>query len=166
MPHQVKPIHDLHRLRRPTPNPFGIQPTPIAADDLDAGMRLQPRRDRGGRALGEQIHHLMAFEITDHGAEASASPPRPCIKANHPWRRQGGERHAMDATQDRPATPWEAQRVCEPRASTAANRYVHSASGGTNAYTMTATDGDEPRKPLSENAPRTGHLPAEEATNL
>ena len=105
IPHHVKSINDLHRLRRPTPNPFGIQPTPIAADDLDAGLRPQPLRNRCGRAIGEQIHHPMSFEITDNGAEASAPPPGPFIKANHPWRRQGGIRYAMDETQDCPTTP-------------------------------------------------------------
>jgi hypothetical protein len=69
----------------------------------------------------------MAFEITDDGPEVSASPPCPFIKANHPWGRKGGERRAMDKTQDRPATPREAQRVGKPRASTAANRYAYLA---------------------------------------
>src|SRR5919199_534263 len=72
----------------------------------------------------------------------------------------------MDETQDRPATPRQAQRVCEPRASTTTNREAHSAEGGTNAYTMTATDGDEARKPLGENAPWTRRPSAEEATHL
>jgi hypothetical protein len=72
----------------------------------------------------------------------------------------------MDDAQDRPATPREAQGACEPRASTTTNREAHSAEGGTNAYAMTATDRDEARKPLGENAPRTRRPSAEEATHL
>jgi len=46
--HQVEPIDDLDRLWGTVPNPFGIEPTPIAADDLDTRLRLQPLRDRWG----------------------------------------------------------------------------------------------------------------------
>jgi hypothetical protein len=91
MLHEVEPIDDLDGLRRPLPNPLSIETTAIAADHRDTGVRLQPRRDRGGRALGEQIHHLMAFEIADHDPEPSASPPGPCIEPDHPWGRAGGK---------------------------------------------------------------------------
>jgi hypothetical protein len=48
VPHQVEPIDDLDRLGGAVPNPLGIEPTPIPADDLDARVRLQPLRDRVG----------------------------------------------------------------------------------------------------------------------
>jgi hypothetical protein len=51
--HQVEPIDDLDRLWGSVPNPLGVEPTAIAADDLDTGVRLQPLRDRSGRALGK-----------------------------------------------------------------------------------------------------------------
>jgi hypothetical protein len=92
----VEPIDDLDRLGRPLPNALGIEATPIAADDLDSGMCLQPLRDGRGRALGEQINHLVALEITDNGAEASAPPPGPFIKPNHPWGRKSWEGRSMD----------------------------------------------------------------------
>src|SRR3712207_5018630 len=116
--HQVEPVDDLDGLRRPLPNPLGIEATPIAADDRHRGMRLQPPCDRGGRAFGEQINHWLALKITDNGPEASTPPPGQFIQANHPGGRHEGERHAMDETQDRPTTSREAQRVREPRART------------------------------------------------
>jgi hypothetical protein len=94
--HHVKAIEDLSRLWGAVPNPLGIQPAPIAADDLDTGMRRQPSRHGWGRAIGEQIHHLMVFEIADNGPETSASPPGPSTEANHPWGRKGREGRTMD----------------------------------------------------------------------
>jgi hypothetical protein len=166
IPHEGEPVDDLDGLRRPLPKALGIEATPIAADDLTRGMRLEPRRDRGGRAFGEQIHHLVALEITANGPDAPAPPPGPFIKADHPGGRHEGTRHAMDDTPDRPATSREAPRVCEPRASTTTHREAHAASGRTHADTMTATEGDEARKPLGENAPWTRRPSAEEATPL
>jgi hypothetical protein len=87
------------------PNPCGGQPTPITADDLNAGMRLQPLRDGGGRALGEQINHVMTLEIADNRPKASPAPPAPFIKPNHPWDRRGWEGLPMHQTQDWPITP-------------------------------------------------------------
>jgi hypothetical protein len=88
-------------------------------------MRLQPLRGRGGRALGQQIHHVMALEITHDGPEASASPPGPFVEPNHPWRRQRRAGRTMDQTQNRPAAPREAQGVREPCAGTTANGDAH-----------------------------------------
>ena len=65
--HHVNAINDLDGLRCALPNALGVQPTAIAADALDTGVRLPPRRDSGGRALREQIHHVMALEIAEHG---------------------------------------------------------------------------------------------------
>jgi hypothetical protein len=118
----VEPIDDLDRLWGPVSNPFGIEPTPIAADDLDTGVRLQPLRNRGGRAHREQIEHLMAFEIADHGPETSASPPGPFVKPYHSWGRKHGEGGTMNQTYNRPVTPWYAQRMREPHPGTTSHR--------------------------------------------
>lgn len=90
------------------------------------GMCLQPRRDGRGRAIGEQIHPVMAFEITLHGPEASASPPRPFIAPNHPWGRTGGEGQTLDETQNRPDAPRDPQGVRQQPAGTAANCDAHT----------------------------------------
>jgi hypothetical protein len=108
----------------------------------------------------------VALKVTDNGAESLAPPPGPFLQANHPGGRHQGDRHAMAETQDRPTPSREAQRVCAPRACTAANREAHSASGGTHAYAMTATDGNEARKPLGEPALWTRRPSAEEAPHL
>jgi hypothetical protein len=106
-------------------NPFGIEPTPIAADDLDARVRLQPLRDRGGRALREQVEHLMALEIADHSPEPSAPPPGPFVEPDHSRGRNHGERGTTDQTYNHPVTPWYAQLLREPHTGTAARREAY-----------------------------------------
>jgi len=163
---QVEPVDDLDGLRRPLPNALGREATPLAADDHHRGMRLQPRCDRGDRAFGEQIKHVVARKITDNGPEASAPPPGPFIQANHPGGGHEGDRQAREDTPDRSTTSREAQCAREPRASATANRAAHAAEGCTETDTMTATDGDEASKPLREHAPGARRPSAEDATNL
>jgi len=151
IPHQGEPIDDLNGLRRPLPNPCGIQPTTITADDLDAGGRLQPLRDRGGRALGQQIHRLMALEITHNSPEPSAPPPGPFVEPTAPWGLQGWKRRFMDQTHNRPETPWYAPGSRKPHTRVAAHRYAHLTEGRLYAQTMAATDRDEGWKPLGKN---------------
>jgi hypothetical protein len=121
----VEPIDDLHRLWGPVPNPLGIKLTPIAADDLDTRVRLQPLRDRGRRAHREQINDLMALEITHDGPKASAAPPGPFVEPYDPWGRKRGKGCAMDETHNCPVTPREAQRMREPHTGTAAYCEAH-----------------------------------------
>jgi hypothetical protein len=105
---QVEPIDDLHRLWGAVPNPLGVQPTPLPADDRTAGMHLQPLRNGQGRALGEPIKHVIALESPDDRPTASPAPPGPCIKPDHPWGRKAWEGRPVHQTQDRPITPREA----------------------------------------------------------
>jgi hypothetical protein len=121
----VEPIDDLDRLWGTVPNPFGIEPTPIAADDLDTRLRLQPLRDRWGRANGKQVNDLTALEITHNRPKAPASPPGPFVEPNHPWGGKGRERHTMDQPHHRPTAPREAQHLREPHAGTAAHGDAH-----------------------------------------
>jgi hypothetical protein len=125
----VEPIDDLDGLRRPLPNALGVQPAAIAADDLDTGMRLQPLRDRGGRALGKQSNDVMTLKIADDGSEPSATSPGPVIEPNHPGGRQGGYGRAVDEAQNRPAPPRHAQRMGQSRTRAAAHRYAQVPEG-------------------------------------
>ena len=102
---------------------------PIAADDLDTRVRLQPLRDRGGRTPREQINDLMALEITHHGPKASPSPPGPFVEPDAPWGRKHGQGSPMAKAHHRPVTPREAQGVHEPCAGTAAHRSAHLDGG-------------------------------------
>jgi hypothetical protein len=166
VPHQVEPIDDLDRLRRPLPNPLRIETTAITAHDLDTRVRPQPLRDRGGRAFREQVEHVIALEIAEDGPEPSPAPPGPFVEPDHPGDLQEREGRTMDQTHNRPVTPRHTQGAREPHPRTAANRYAHVPEGRTHAPTVAATDRDEGRKPLGKNPLWTGSVPTEETADL
>jgi hypothetical protein len=59
------------------------RPGPVAGDDLDAGMRLQPRLDSFGPAITQQIDwSVLILQIDADGAVASAPPPGPVVDAD------------------------------------------------------------------------------------
>ena len=165
MVHQVKAVDDLHGLRRTVPNALGRQATAVAADDLDTRMRLQPLGDGRRGAIGEQIDHPMAFEITHHGSAALAPPPRPFIKPDDPWGCLRREGRTMDEAQNCPATSRHAQRTGKWGTSPAAQREADGAQGGVDARAVTTTVRGKCREALGQNAPRTGPIPAEEAAD-
>jgi hypothetical protein len=72
----------------------------------------------------------------------------------------------MAEAQDRPATPWHAQGVPEPRPRTAAHRETPVPERRTHAPTVAATDRDAGWTPLRTNPPPPGGVPAEDATDL
>ena len=66
-------IRHLNRIRSTGPHAVGIVAGPIPGDDLDAGMRLQPRLDSLRPAVTQQINRLvLILQIDDDGAVASA----------------------------------------------------------------------------------------------
>ena len=65
---QVPAIADLHRLGRALPDRLGVGSRPVAADDLGAGMLTQPRRQRGGLAVGQHIDPLVGDSVDQHVA--------------------------------------------------------------------------------------------------
>jgi hypothetical protein len=90
------------------------RPGPVAGDDLDAGMRLQPRLDSFGPAITQQIDwSVLILQIDADGAVASAPPPGPVVDADdargrryrngsHPDQAQQGvaaDRHGKPARQ-------------------------------------------------------------------
>ena len=111
---QMPPIGNLDRIRSTGPHAVGIVAGPIAGDDLDAGMRLQPRLDSLGLAVPQQIDRpVFILQIDDDGAVASAATPCPVVDADdargrryrhgsHPDQAQQGvaaDRHGKPARQ-------------------------------------------------------------------
>ena len=57
----MKPIHDLHGRRRAAPEAIRVEGTPIPTDDGHRGMLGQPGRQTFGRALRQEVEHLMVL---------------------------------------------------------------------------------------------------------
>jgi hypothetical protein len=75
-------IRNLNRIWGTSPHAVGIVAGPIAGDDLDAGMRLQPCLDSLGLAVTQKIDWpIIILQIDDDGAVASAATPCPVVDA-------------------------------------------------------------------------------------
>jgi len=61
----MEPIGDLDCPRRSSSRALGILPSPISTDNLTPWMLDQPVLHRLGRAVREELHHLVPLEI-DH----------------------------------------------------------------------------------------------------
>ena len=97
---QVEPVGHLDRLRSAGANAVGIGAGPVAGDDLDAGMRLQPGGDGLGTAVGQQVDRPVGtLQIDDNGAVAPAAAPGPVIDADDARRRRRFDRNGPDQTQ-------------------------------------------------------------------
>src|SRR3954468_12817930 len=71
---QVEAVGHLDRLRSAGAHAVGKGTGPVAGDDLDAGMRLQPGGDGLGTAVGKQIDRLVGtLEINDNGAGSTGT---------------------------------------------------------------------------------------------
>ncbi len=55
----------------------------IAGDRLNGGMTFQPSGQRLRRAVSQQFHRAMVFEVHNQCAIGATAFPRPIIDANH-----------------------------------------------------------------------------------
>ena len=80
---QVEPVRDVDRVGRARSPAFGVGLSAVATDDLHPRMRVEPRRERRGLAIGQQVNHAPALEVDEDRAVALAAPHRPVIDAEH-----------------------------------------------------------------------------------
>src|SRR4051812_20193823 len=120
---EMPPIRDLESIGCPLPGRLGIGASTIARDDLDAFMMLQPIRNGGGLAVGQQVDDGVALEVDQDGSVVLATLPSPLINPHHPQRRMrwslsatnqpqqciGTERHGQAGSKTRARFAAEAQ---------------------------------------------------------
>jgi hypothetical protein len=92
VPQQVEAIRNLSRMRRPLARGVRIKTSPVAADNLDVRMPLEPVSRGSGRAIRQQVHHLTTLQIHDDRPEIRAFPPSPFIDARYSDHRTVGLR--------------------------------------------------------------------------
>ena len=86
---QVPPIGNLDSARRTLTDAVGISACTIPGDDLDTWAIPQPRGQRRGFTIRQKVDHLVRLQVNQHGAVVTATPPRPVIDPQNPWRRDG-----------------------------------------------------------------------------
>ena len=107
---QMPPVGDLDGLRRPRAGSIGVGAGPIAHDDLDRRMVLEPRGQGLALPVGQQLDPAPALEITEDRAVVAALAP--VIDPEH-TRRERRIEIADAAQQGRRAMPIRAA-MCAP----------------------------------------------------
>jgi hypothetical protein len=80
-----------HRWKVLLPLPFGstvpsvggVETTPIADNDLDAGVLAQPDRKASGITVGQEINNAPQFKVAQDGAVGLSRSPRSFIDPEH-----------------------------------------------------------------------------------
>ena len=99
---QVPAVGDLDRARRARPGALGVVAGPVPADDPRAGMRRQPRLQRGGLPVRQQVDHVPGAHVHQHRPVDLALGQREVIDPE--YLRRGGDlriRHRRDQAQHR-----------------------------------------------------------------
>jgi hypothetical protein len=82
IPEQVESVGDLNRLWRSAHRGVGVGTRAIAADELNARSRGEPRSHRVRLSIREEIDHSMSLEVDENRSVARAFFPRPVIDAD------------------------------------------------------------------------------------
>ena len=80
---------------------LGVGRRTVAADQLDAGMGLEPRPDGRGVAVRQEIDDVARLEVDDDGAVALPLAPGPVVDADESRGPRGSSPRLLDATQQR-----------------------------------------------------------------
>ena len=88
---QVPPVSDLDSTRCTLANTVGISSCTIAGDDLYAWAIPQPGGERCSLTISEKVDHPVRLQVDQHCAVVTATPPRPVVDTQNPWRRDGSD---------------------------------------------------------------------------
>ena len=100
----MEAIGDLDSLRRARCRATSIVLGPVASNDFDARMGAQPRRDRLGGTLWQEVNRPTAFEIDQDGSIDPALAEGKIIDPQDPGCGRRRRRGAVENAPDRIAT--------------------------------------------------------------
>jgi hypothetical protein len=163
---QMPPVGDLNGLRRSLAGSIGVGAGPIAHDDLDRWMVLEPRGQGLGRAVGQQVDAAPALEITEDRAVALAFAPGPVIDAEDTRRERRIEIGLADAAQQGRRADRHADPGGHVRSWIAAQRQGDGVMRGAQAIGMAGPATGDPRQGLAERAARAGVIDAAKAPDM
>ena len=163
---QMEAIGDLLRVRRAASGTIRVEIAAIPRDHADTGACVEPRRDRIGGALGEQIDHAMPCEVAEDRAVASPFLPRPVVHTNHLGPDGERERCRAHEAQQRLVARWHPEVAGETGTGLAAEGDADLGERGEQAVAPTRTGGDEGGEALTEGPPRAGRGATEEAAGV
>ncbi|GEO43690.1 hypothetical protein SAE02_78380 [Skermanella aerolata] len=112
---KVPPVGTLTCCRCTLTGAVGIKTTPVADDDLNAGMLAQPGREASGIAVGQEIDDMAQFKVAQDGSIGLSLSPRPFIDPEHTWCRRLLDHDRPDHAQQRSAADRHGELVRQAR---------------------------------------------------
>jgi hypothetical protein len=88
--HQVAAVSHVKCIRCALAGTVGVGSTAVPTDNVHAGMGRQPRGQRCGGPVGQQVNGPVLFRIHQDRAPAMAFAPRPVIRAQDARAGRGG----------------------------------------------------------------------------
>jgi hypothetical protein len=162
---EMPPIRDLERIGDPLPSRLGIRASTITRDDLDAFMMLQPIRDGGGLAVGQQVDDGVALEVDQDGSLVLATLPSPIINPYHPQRRMRRSLSTTNEPQQRIGTEWHGQAGSKTRARFTADAQTKLALNPGQPRCASRGAGGTLTQRIGEGPPCTSGIAAQETTH-
>ena len=158
-------VGNLGRTGRPATGAVGVGTGPITGDDLHPRVRLEPGRERGGRALGQQIDGGMPFLVNQNRPIRAASLTSPVIDAEHAGLRHRWKRESTHEPQEGGATDRTAQRFGQARSWSTTQRHTDVLQRPSEQRATTRIPWGQVEYLLSEGPPWTGLALTQETTN-
>ncbi len=151
---QMPAIGGLLGVGRSTGRPVGVGAGPVAHHDGHAGVGRQPRRQRVGGAVRQQVDDAPAFEVAQDRAVAVALAPCPVVHPEHGHRgnRCGGA--GADAAQRRGAADRHAHGRGMTGAGVAAERQADAPVHGAQPVRLACSRASDAGQRFGESAPR------------
>ncbi len=81
---QMEPVSDLQSIGGAASGALGVGACPVPADDLHAGMAVQPVGQWPGFTRWEHVDHAVVFDAGQHGGVGLAAADREVVHAQYP----------------------------------------------------------------------------------
>lgn len=162
---QVPAVRDLERAG----GTFGDRPSvlgrAVTGDDFDAGMGAEPRRDRVGRPVRQEIDGPPPLEVDEDRPPRSPSAPRPIIDAKGAGRSSLLNGGTVDETEDRVGARRHSQFPKEPGTGLGSDGEADPDLSGGEPVGPSRARSNEIGERLSERSPRAHGVLTAKAAN-
>src|SRR5260221_442952 len=162
----MEAVSDLKGIGSPLTCPRGVVSAPVATNNLDAWMRFEPTRQGLCRAVGEQIHWLVALQVDQDRAVAPPTAKGEIIHPQHTGRWTGRSTIGAQTRQDDSGRCRHPQRLQNASSAYATRGKAHDREPVLQPQCAPRIGGCDARKPLSEDVAVAGERIAEELAHM
>jgi hypothetical protein len=163
---QAPPVGDLDGVRGTQRDAVGIGTRAVAADDLNARVRLELRGQSLNLAIRQEVNDRATFQINEDGAVSVAFTLGPVVHAEHAWCRRLRRSYLADAADERVGAGLHSQSQSEARGGFTPKCEANQREGATEPGRLSGVARHDRRQSLAEDPLLTQVMLAEEATGV